>query len=132
MILGWEIYRDNRKGAATMKGRIKQMVREAPGEKEEPVEESGADFWAGKTACWQMCNCPPAIRDDCPASKYTSLPCWEIEGTYSKLRKKGNVVTGTDTSVCETCRVYKKYGGDKPIELKLFGRGIDTSILKKT
>jgi hypothetical protein len=44
----------------------------------------------------------------------------------------GNVVTGTDTSVCETCRVYKKYGSDKHIELKLFGRGIDTSILKKT
>ena len=115
-----------------MKGRIKQMVREAPGEKEEMVEERGADFWAGKTPCWQMCNCPPAIRDDCPASKYTSLPCWEIEGTYCKLQKKGNAVTGTDTSVCETCRVYKKYGSDKSIELKLFGRGIDTSILKKS
>jgi methyl-accepting chemotaxis protein len=115
-----------------MKGRMKQMVREAPGEKEELVEESGADFWAGKTACWQMCNCPSAIKDDCPASKYTSVPCWEIEGTYCKLQKKGNAVTGTDTSVCETCRVYKKYGSDKPIELKLFGRGIDTSILKKT
>jgi hypothetical protein len=114
-----------------MAGRIKKALMEAPGEKEELVEESGADFWEGKTPCWQMCQCPPAIRDDCPASKYTSLPCWEIEGTYSKLRKKGDAVTGTDTSVCETCRVYRKYGGGKPIELKLCGRGIDTSTLKK-
>ena len=115
-----------------MAGRMKQMTMKAPRKKEELVEESGADFWAGKTLCWQMCNCPPAIRDDCPASKYTSVPCWEIEGTYSKLQKNGDVVTGTDTGICETCRVYKKYGGDKPIELKLRGKGINTSILKKT
>ena len=115
-----------------MAGRIKQAVMEHRREKEELEEERGADFWAGKTVCWQMCNCPPAIRDDCPASKYTTLPCWEVEGTYCKLRKKGNVVTGTDTSVCETCRVYRKYGSDKPIELKLCGRGIDAALMKKT
>jgi hypothetical protein len=115
-----------------MAGRIKQALMEHRGEKEEPVAERGADFWAGKTICWQMCNCPPAIRDGCPASKYTTLPCWEIEGTYGKLRKKGNAVTGTDTSVCETCRVYKKYGGNKPIKLKLRGKGIDADIMKKT
>ena len=114
-----------------MAGRIKQMTVKATRKKEEPVEESGADFWAGKTPCWQICNCPPAIRDDCPASKYTSVPCWEIEGTFTKLRKNGDVVISTDTGICETCRVYKKYGGDKLIELKLFGKGIDTSIRKK-
>lgn len=114
-----------------MAGRMKKALMEASGKKEELVEESGTDFWEGKTACWQMCQCPAAIRDDCPASKYTYLPCWEIEGTYSKLRKKGDVVTGTDTSICETCRVYRKYGGGKRIELKLRGRGIDASTLKK-
>ena len=114
-----------------MAGRIKQMTVKTPLKKEELAEESGADFWAGKTPCWQMCNCPPAIRDDCPASKYTSVPCWEIEGTFTKLRKKGDVVISTDIAICETCRVYKKYGDDKPIELKLRGKGIDTSILKK-
>jgi hypothetical protein len=114
-----------------MAGRIKQMTRESPGKKEKPTKERGADFWAGKTPCWQMTQCPPAIRDDCPASKYTSLPCWEIEGTYGKLRKRGNAVTGSDTSICETCRVYKKYGGGKSIELKLRGKGIDASTLKK-
>ena len=114
-----------------MAGRIKKALMDAPSEKEELFEERGADFWEGKMACWQMCQCPPAIRNDCPASKYTSLPCWEIEGTYTKLRKKGDVVTGTDTSICETCRVYRKYGGGKPIELKLCGRGIDASTLKK-
>ncbi len=40
--------------------------------------------------------------------------------------------TGTDTSVCETCRVYKKYGDNKPIKLKLRGKGIDADIMKKT
>ena len=107
-----------------MAGRIKQMTTKAPRKKEEAEEESSDDFWAAKIPCWQMCNCPPAIRDDCPASRYTSVPCWEIEGTYSKLRKNGDVVTGTDTGICEMCRVYKKYGGGKRIELKLRGKGI--------
>ena len=114
-----------------MAGRLKKALTEAPRDKKEVVEESGTDFWKGKIPCWQMTQCPPAIMDDCPASKYTSLPCWEIEGTYSKLQKKGDVVTGTDTSICETCRVYKKYGNDKRIELKLRGKGIKVPALKK-
>jgi hypothetical protein len=38
------------------------------------------------------------------------------------------VVTGNDTSICEVCRVYKKYGGGKRIELKLLGKGIDAAM----
>jgi len=66
------------------------------------------------------------IREECPAPKYQFLACWEIEGTYCKLDDYGD--SGTDTSICQVCRVYKKYGADQPIELKLFGRGIDSSL----
>jgi hypothetical protein len=111
-----------------MEGRLRRLVEGGASKQDGLTKKSGADFWAGKTPCWEMCHCPPAIRDECPASKYTSLPCWEIEGTYSKLQMKGNVATGTDTSICEVCRVHKMYGNDKPIELKLRGRGIDVAI----
>jgi len=106
---------------------IRRLLEEALG-KEEGVAQKG-DFWAGKTACREMCHCPPAIRDECPASKYTALPCWEVEGTYCKLEmKEGGIVTGTDTSICEVCRVYKRYGEGKRIELKLRGKGIDSTL----
>jgi len=89
-------------------------------------QEKAAEFWAGKTPCWEICQCPQMIQEECPAPKYTSLPCWEIEGTYCKLDDYGT--TGRDISICQLCRVYKRYGGGKPIELKLFGKGIDTSF----
>lgn len=84
------------------------------------------NFWTGKTPCWEMCQCPKVIKDECPAPRYTSYPCWEIEGTYCKLDRTGT--TGKDTSICEICRVYKRWGENQPIQLKLFGRGIDSTI----
>ncbi|MDD5312987.1 MAG: hypothetical protein PHO26_08140 [Dehalococcoidia bacterium] len=94
-------------------------------------DETG-NFWTGKSPCWDMCHCPAIIREECPAPKYQFVPCWQIEGTYCKLDDYGQ--TGTDTSICEVCRVYKKYGNSEQIELKLFGRGIDSSLksLEKT
>ena len=53
-------------------------------------------------------------------------PCWEIEGTYCKLEEYG--ARGDDTSICQVCRVYKRWGGAGPIQIKLFGRGIDTTL----
>lgn len=88
-----------------------------------------ADFWTGKQPCWEMCKCPDVIKQECPASKYTSYPCWEIEGTYCKLDRTGT--TGKDTSICRICRVYKRWGDERPIQLKLFGRGIDSTINQK-
>jgi hypothetical protein len=89
-------------------------------------EETKLNFWAGKEACWDTCHCPEMIKAECPAAKYQFLPCWEIEGTYCKLDDSG--ATGKDTSICEMCQVYKKYGDGKPIRLKLFGRGLDTML----
>jgi len=111
-----------------MRTRVRRLLEEAPDKEEQHAPEGGTDFWAGKIVCWQMCHCPPAIKDECPANKHTFLPCWEIEGTYCKLQMNGPVATGTDTSICEVCRVYKKYGGGKRIELKLFGKGIDGAM----
>lgn len=89
-------------------------------------EEEKVSFWTGKTPCWETCHCPAMIREECPATKYAFLPCWQIEGTYCKLDDYG--ATGQDTSICEICRVYRKWDKGEPIQLKLFGRGIDTSV----
>ncbi|MCX8125920.1 MAG: hypothetical protein N3E40_02075, partial [Dehalococcoidia bacterium] len=92
----------------------------------ETVVDKESNFWAGKQPCWEMCQCPEVIKEECPASKYTSYPCWEIEGTYCKLDRNGT--NGRDTSICKVCRVYKRWGDSRPIQLKLFGRGIDVTI----
>ncbi|OGO00346.1 MAG: hypothetical protein A2Y59_01940 [Chloroflexi bacterium RBG_13_52_14] len=111
-----------------METKVRRLLEEALGKEQELAPEGGADFWAGKTVCWQMCHCPPSIKDECPATKHTFHPCWEIEGTYCKLQMNGPVATGTDTSICEMCRVHKKYGDNKPIQLKLLGKGIDVAL----
>jgi len=87
---------------------------------------SHAGFWDDKQPCWEKCHCPEIIKSECPATLYQFLPCWEIEGTYCKLDDHG--ATGKDTSICEVCRVYKKYGNGTPIKLKLMGKGINTGI----
>lgn len=102
-----------------MRVETKQMTAEImQGEGQVP------SFWHGKTPCWEMCHCPESIKNQCPAYRYPLLPCWEIEGTYLKLSDDGS--RGDDTSICQVCRVYKKYGQGNPIEIKLRGKGLDT------
>ena len=102
---------------------VERIIAEAKGK---VLLEPSLGFWEGKTPCWEMFRCPEAVRSECPAFNYRSLPCWEIEGTYCKLDDYG--ATGQDTSICEVCRVYKKWGHGEPIEIKLLGKGIDTSL----
>lgn len=102
---------------------IERAIEEAKGK---ILVELGPDFWVGKTPCWEMFHCPEAVRRECPAFKYRSLPCWEIKGTYCKLDDYG--ATGLDTSVCQTCQVYKRYSHGEPRQVKLFSKGIDTSL----
>ena len=90
------------------------------------LAEPTLGFWEGKTPCWEMVRCPEAIKIDCPAFKYRSLPCWEIQGTYCKLDACGNI--GLDISICKICQVYKRYGHDELIRIKLFGKGVVTSF----
>jgi hypothetical protein len=85
--------------------------------------EPGKGFWEEKTPCWEMFHCPDAIRSECPAYIDRSAPCWEIEGTYCKLCDYGK--KGDATDVCQCCRVYKRWGNGKPIELKIFGKGLN-------
>lgn len=87
-------------------------------------QEAVSEFWQGKTPCWEMCHCSEVIRSECPATKYRHLPCWEIEGTYCKLTDDGT--SGKDTSICQQCRVYKRWGQNRPIEIRLSGKGIDS------
>lgn len=97
--------------------RIKNLVEE---------EKETLGFWHDKTPCWEMCHCPENIRNECPAPKYPTYPCWEIEGTYLKLRDDGS--SGCDTHICRVCRVYTKYGQGKPIQIKLFNKGVDARL----
>ncbi len=101
---------------------IDTIISEAKGK---VLAEPSLGFWQGKTSCWEMYRCPDALKSDCPAFKYRSLPCWTIEGTYCKLDHYG--VTGVDISICQVCRVYKKYGHGEPIKIKLFGKGLNRS-----
>jgi hypothetical protein len=99
---------------------IERRINEAKGK---IPSTPGKGFWEGKTPCWEMFRCPEAIRNECSAFKERSYPCWEIEGTYSKLYNHGE--KGDNVDVCRICRVYKKYGQGQPIEIKLVGKGFN-------
>jgi hypothetical protein len=99
---------------------IEQVIEEAKGK---ILLEPSLGFWEGKTPCWEMFRCPEEIRSECPAFKYRSLPCWEVEGTYCKLYDYGAKGDGTD--ICQDCRVYKRWGHGEPIEIKLCGKGFN-------
>jgi ribosomal protein S17 len=99
---------------------IERAINEAKGR---IMLEPALGFWEGKTPCWEMFRCPEAVRNECPAFHYRSLPCWQIEGTYSKLHAYGT--KGECTRICENCRVYKRYGNAEPIEIKLRGKGFN-------
>ena len=88
--------------------------------------EEKVNFWTDKTPCWGLCHCPAMITNECPAPKYQFTPCWTIEGSYCKLNDFGT--KSDDTSICESCRVYKKYGKGEPIKLTLLGKGINTKL----
>jgi len=100
---------------------IERVIEEAKGKL---LVEPRLGFWEGKTPCWEMFRCPEEVRNECPAFKYRSLPCWEVEGTYCKLFDYG--AKGDDTDICQYCRVYKRWGQGEPIEIKLRGKGFNS------
>ena len=102
---------------------VEKVIREAKG-KIAPIQTEG--FWVEKTPCWEMTHCPEMIRDECPAHKHQSLPCWEIEGTYNKVYEYG--MKGDNTYICEHCHVHKKWGQGEPIHIKLFGKGFNPVV----
>lgn len=87
------------------------------------MAEPGQGFWEEKAPCWEMLRCPEEIRNECPAFKHQGIPCWQIEGTYCKLHCDGE--KGHNTDICRVCRVYKRWGQDEPIEIKLVGKGLN-------
>ena len=102
---------------------IERVINEVKGK---VLVEPSLGFWEGKTPCWEMFRCPEAMRKECPAFKYRTLPCWQIEGTYCKLYDYGAKGDGTD--ICRVCRVYKRWGHGEPIEIKLVGKGFDQAL----
>lgn len=113
------------KGITTVE-EIAEVERAIEEVKERILTVPGSGFWEGKTPCWEISRCPEAIKNECPAFKYRALPCWQIAGTYGKLRDYGQ--RGDNTDICQACRVYRRYGNGEPIQLKLFGKGIDTLL----
>jgi hypothetical protein len=119
------------RGTRDRQKRRAEVLREA-----RDILEGGLDardnrtttFWADKTPCWEICNCPTQIREECPAYTNRLLPCWEIEGTYGKLAIEGGLANGRNTTTCQTCRVYRKYGCGQPICHRLVGAGIDNYL----
>jgi len=110
------------KGVTTVEevAEVEKAINEVKGK---VLAEPALGFWEGKTPCWEMFRCPEAMRNECPAFKYRTLPCWQIEGTYCKLLDYGQRGDGTD--ICQVCRVYKKWGHGEPIEIKLCGKGFN-------
>jgi len=103
---------------------MKLINKKTSGTEEAGVEGHPLDFWQSKTPCWEMCHCPESIKSRCPAPRYLSVPCWEIEGTYLKLSDDGR--RGDNDVICQVCRVYKRYGKGRPIKVRLCGKGLDT------
>ena len=56
------------KGAVTAEelAEIEKVIQEAKGKFQE-TEDLG--FWEGKTPCWEMCNCPSSLHNECPLIK---------------------------------------------------------------
>ncbi len=99
---------------------IEKAINEVKGK---VIAEPAPGFWEGKTPCWETLRCPEAIRNECPAFKHQDLPCWQIEGTYTKLHEGGQ--KGDNTDICRVCRVYMRWGNNEPIEIKLSGKGFN-------
>ena len=98
----------------------------AQGEKTHLSRIFHSGFWEGKVPCWEMFRCPQAIRDLCPAPKHPEYPCWEIEGTYAKLARRAGTARGCDTTICGVCRVYRRWGNEGEVAIRLFGEGINS------
>lgn len=116
------------KGAVTAEefAEIEKVITEAKGK---VLLDVDLGFWKGKTPCWDMCKCPSSIRQECPSFKKRDLPCWEIEGTYSKV--DDYVVTCHGKSICHACCVYKRFGNGKPIKIKLFAQGLNPTFVQQ-
>ena len=48
--------------------------------------------------CWEVFDCPPRLRDRCPAYLQPDLPCWECHRSNGQLQ-----------SACLTCKVRRQF-----------------------
>lgn len=105
---------------------IERVINEAKGK---ILLAPALGFWEGKSPCWEMFRCPESVKSECPAFKYRTVPCWQIEGTYCKLLEKG--VKGDATDICINCRVYKRWGHGERVKIRLRGKGMDAAVRRR-
>ena len=49
---------------------------------------------AERPHCWELHNCPPALRDNCPAFANPETPCWELFRSNGRIKQ-----------ACRSCKV---------------------------
>jgi len=66
------------KGAVTAEdlAEIEKVIQEAKGKVQVSTDMG---FWDGKSTCWEMCNCPSTIHEQCPSFKKPGTSMLEIE-----------------------------------------------------
>ncbi len=113
------------KGVTTLENitEVEHIINEAKGK---VLAEVASGYWEDKTPCWEMFCCPEFVKNECPAFKYRTLPCWQIEGTYCKALNQETEVTGNN--ICQACRVYQRWGQGKPIEIRLNSKGVNVHL----
>lgn len=57
--------------------------------------------------CWDMMNCPPERRVQCPAFPNSGGSCWDIDYTWCDGQMQGKAVEKKNK--CTSCSVYKNF-----------------------
>ena len=63
------------------------------------AEEKATPAMATAGPCWEVKNCPPAQRAECPASVQLHIPCWQLK----------TQLTGSLPEPCLTCALYARF-----------------------
>jgi len=68
--------------------------------------------------CWEMKNCPPERRDNCPAYPDQGNACWTVTGTMCGGKEQGSYHEKIEN--CRKCDVYQMVrGDDAPVPLQI-------------
>jgi hypothetical protein len=64
----------------------------------------------GARPCWDILDCPPERRRDCPAWEFNAGHlCWFINGTFCEGRTR--VSWGSKMKICRRCSVFRNNVG---------------------
>jgi len=66
------------------------------------TDGKSANFWKGKTPCWDLLNCSSYVHADCPAYRHQERPCWEHGATHCRKLLEFEWE-------CRDCKVFMLY-----------------------